>query len=659
VSFYTLLFYFKILNVNLLVYYQKITIIIINKTGGVQVEKMKAILAVVILIMALTNLSVAITGNVFNVKDYGAVGDGVTLDSDAINKTIGECVKAGGGTVYFPAGTYLSGSIRLKSNLTLYLDAGATILGAPNDINAYDYPDDKVLDEIRQILEWGYEDYGHTYLENSLIWGENLENIAIIGQGTINGGGMTHHDSVPVGGGNKAIGLKLCKNITIKDITIYHGAHFAMQYRGCDNMTIDNVIFDTQRDALNLDCCRNVRVSNCIINAPRDDGLCFKSSLVMGFARKTENVTVTNCILSGYKEGSVIDGTYMHDMRNDGKTTETEPRGGPWYPGAGTGRIRFGSESSGAFSNIVITNCVFDYSRGFDLNIYDGGIMENINISNITMRNIPNPPITIKVHDRGRGPEGTTIGKIKDVSFSNILVYPYNNLPPGHPDLRTRRPCIINGLPGHEIENLRLNNIKMVSLHNNDGVAKDKVTGGYTGGYRGGNIHSSQFASYGFYCAYVKGLKMTNIDVGFESPDKRPAFIFENVEGLELDNVSADRAVGNESPIIFKNVEDVVVRDCSDFPEINSQYKDIKLSKKKVLTDETFSVSVKATSANEGVNKIELFEDGKLFKTRHVWLNANEVKEISFTDLLLNTSGKHKLTVGNCHETQTITIAQK
>jgi len=194
----------------------------------------------------------------------------------------------------------------------------------------------------------------------------------------------------------------------------------------------------------------------------------------------------------------------------------------------------------------------------------------------------------------------------------------------------------------------------MVTLHNDDGVAKDKVRGGY----RGENIHSSQFASYGFYCADVKGLKMTNIDVGFESPDKRPAFIFENVEGLELDNVSADRAVGNESPIIFKNVQDVVVRDCSDFPEINSQYNDIKLSKKKVLTDETFSVSLKITSAKAGVNKAELFNDGKLFKTRHVWLNASEVKEISFTDLQLNTSGKHKLTVGNCDETKIITVAK-
>ena len=153
----------------------------------------------------------------FNVKDYGAAGNGITLDTDAINKSIEVCSAAGGGAVYFPAGTYQSGSIRLKSNITLYLDVGATLLGAPNTINAYDPPEDNPFDM--------YQDFGHSHWHNSLIWGENLENITIMGLGTIDGGGMTAENPEP-GGGDKTIALKLCKNIVIQDITIRHAGHF-------------------------------------------------------------------------------------------------------------------------------------------------------------------------------------------------------------------------------------------------------------------------------------------------------------------------------------------------------------------------------------------------------------------------------------------------
>ncbi len=166
----------------------------------------------------------------FNVKDYGATGNGITLDTGAINKAIETCSAGGGGTVYFPAGTYLSGSIRLKSNITLYLDAGATLLGAPNNINAYDPPEDNPFDM--------YQDFGHSHWHNSLIWGEGLENIAIIGQGTINGGGMTTEDPAP-GGGDKTIALKLCKNILIKDIILYYTTfNIAIPAKDCNRIRL-------------------------------------------------------------------------------------------------------------------------------------------------------------------------------------------------------------------------------------------------------------------------------------------------------------------------------------------------------------------------------------------------------------------------------------
>ncbi len=205
---------------------------------------------------------------------------------------IDACALAGGGTVYVGPGRYLCGSIHLKSNIHLYLDTGSTIVGAPQAMNAYDLTE-----------PWhgpAYQDGGHTYFHNSLIWGENLNNISITGGGMINGSGLVRTDPIlnqmsgysePEDGaptspapaavrlGNKAIALKLCKNVLLRDITICHGGHFAVLVTGCDNMNVENVTMDTNRDGIDIDCCRNTVVSNCRINSPNDDGLCPKSTL--------------------------------------------------------------------------------------------------------------------------------------------------------------------------------------------------------------------------------------------------------------------------------------------------------------------------------------------------------------------------------------------
>jgi polygalacturonase len=235
----------------------------------------------------------------YNIRDFGAIADDNVLDSPAINDAIDVCARGGGGTVYVPAGTYLSGSIHLKSNIHLWLDVGATLLGAPQELNAYDPPEP--FDGV------AYQDGGHTYFHNSLMWGEDLTNVVISGPGRINGGGLTRKDKDvgkgSIGLGDKTIALKRCRQVVIRDITIFHGGHFAILATGCTNMTIDNVIIDTDRDGINLDCCRSVTVSNCRINAPNDDALCPKSSFALGTAVITEDITIVNCQLSGFEEG--------------------------------------------------------------------------------------------------------------------------------------------------------------------------------------------------------------------------------------------------------------------------------------------------------------------------------------------------------------------
>ena len=112
------------------------------------------------------------------------------------------------------------------------------------------------------------------------------------------------------GVGNKAIALKNCRNVLLRDFSVLKGGHFALLLTGVDNLTIDNLIIDTDRDGMDIDCCQNVRVSNCTVNSPWDDGICPKSSYALGYARATRNVTIANCFVTGcYQLGTVLDGT--------------------------------------------------------------------------------------------------------------------------------------------------------------------------------------------------------------------------------------------------------------------------------------------------------------------------------------------------------------
>jgi len=273
-------------------------------------------------------------------RTFGARGDGKIVDTPAINRAIEAVASAGGGTLFFPAGTYLCYTIRLRSKVSLYLDRGATILAAETGSGgSYD---------AAEPMQWDkYQDYGHSHWHNSLILGEGINDVSIVGPGLIWGKGLSRGTgreqpkAEDPGVGNKAIALKNCRNVLLRDFSILHGGHFGILATGADNFTIDNLTIDTNRDGIDIDCCRNVRVSNCSVNSPWDDGICLKSSFGLGYARATENVAITNCLVSGYEEGSLLDGTF--------KRTLARPNFQP------TGRIKFGTESNGGFKNITVS----------------------------------------------------------------------------------------------------------------------------------------------------------------------------------------------------------------------------------------------------------------------------------------------------------------
>ncbi|MDP7527051.1 MAG: glycosyl hydrolase family 28-related protein [Candidatus Marinimicrobia bacterium] len=496
-------------------------------------------------------------GLFYNVLDYGAVGDGQTNNTKAINTAIETAAKNGGGTVFFPAGDYLSFTIHLKSKITLHLDQGAVLIG-DKEVNGagYDLPE-------KETWYSKFQDFGHSYWKNSLIYGDSLRDIAITGEGLIWGKGLQTYDKPElIGSGNKAIALKNCVNVTIKDISILHGGHFCILATGVDNLTIDNLRVDADRDGFDIDACKNVRISNCIINSPTDDGLCLKSSFALGYARDTENVTITNCQIFGYDEGSLLDGTCTTNFIDEA----------PGVNHCITGRLKFGTESNGGFKNITVSNCVFEHSRGIAIETADGGSIEDILINNVTMRDITETPLFIRLNARMRGPEGIPVGTIKRVTISNFNVYDVG----GRPKRPGLGAAMIMGIPGHYIEDLSLSNIR---IYFRGGGTKDLISkevpqniDTYPDPYRWDSM-----PAYGIYFRYVKGLRVNNIVLRTLNKDERPTFVLDDVHDATFFDVDAQQGE-NVPQFILKNSSNISIHD------VNGVH-DVKVGKvrKKVL----------------------------------------------------------------------------
>jgi len=496
-------------------------------------------------IVAAVTLHAGPVNNIYDVRHFGARGDGKHLDSPAINRAIEKASAHGGGTVLVPAGTYLCGSIHLTNNINLVIDTGATILGAPQSLKAYDAEED--------VTGPAYQDGGHTYFHNSLIWGENLTNVFITGHGMINGGGLVRSDGFenrmdgaenmidkvdtatgptnqwPQHLGNKSIALKLCRNVVIRDITIYHGGHFAIIVTGCNNTTIDDVTIDTDRDGMDIDCCKNTTVSNCRVNSPRDDGICPKASYALGYPFITENLTIVNCQVSGFVEGTLLDGRMV-------------------YSPSGTGRIKFGTESSCGFRNCTVENCTFDDCHGFALEEVDGATLEDITVDNITMRNVLDYAIYITTGKRDRTPNLTTSSHARNILISNVIADGVGKM----------SGIQIMGMPDVPVEGVRLDNIRLISNGGgttNDAAREPKELGTiYPEPSRLGIL-----PAYGIFARHVKDLELDNISTSFKTNDLRSAMICSDVNGLQVDNFRPQVADG-VTPAKFDNVTSLEIR---------------------------------------------------------------------------------------------------
>ena len=455
------------------------------------------------------------TGRWTDVRTFGAKGDGQTADTAAINAGIESLARSGGGTLYFPAGTYLSYSIHLKSKVGLYLDHGVVILAGSTPLDGttsggYD------LAEPQGTWE-PYQDYGHNHWHNSLLWGEDLDGVSITGPGLIWGKGLsrgwdkekTRPDNYKRGVGNKAIALKNCRNVLLRDFKILEGGWFGVLATGVDNLTIDNLLIDTIRDGMDIDCCRNVRVSNCTVNSPWDDGICPKSSFSLGYARPTENLTITNCyVTGGYEIGSVADGTW----KPLSKDVQPVP----------TGRIKLGTESNGGFKNVTISNCVFESCQGFALETEDGAIVEDITFTGVTMRDIRSAPFFLRLGTRLRGPAGTKPGVMRRVILANITC---SGMPP--------YPGIVSGVPGQMIEDVKLSDVILLGAGGGSAemasIQPPENEDKYPDPHMFGDLPAT-----GLFARHIRNLEVSNFEVATQSSDARPAFWLHDVEGADF-----------------------------------------------------------------------------------------------------------------------------
>lgn len=456
---------------------------------------------------------------VFDPRDFGAQGDGVALDSPAINRAIAKATDAGGGTVLLSPGTYPAFSIRLASRIRLHLAAGAVLLAAeppeqPTSTGGYDLPEDSAA------ARFPYQDFGHSHFRNSFLSGIGLTDVVIDGPGLIWGQGLVNGDYEPghlpamqPGVGNKAIALFDCARVLIRDVRILEAGHVAVLATGCRDMVVERLVIDTNRDGVNLDCCQRVRVEGCRINSPNDDGICLKSSFALGFPAFCQDINITGNWVSGrYEIGSMMDGTYRPINEGPEQTANVTHR---------TGRIKFGTESNGGFRRVRITNNHLQGSRGLALESVDGALIEDITVRGLTLRDLRHAPIFLRLGARLRGPAGITPGRMRGITITEV-------------DARqsfASMPMIIAGIPGYPIEDVTLRHIHL-ELPGGEGARRVRLrVPEAVASYPDPECFGVDLPASGLFARHVKGLVLHRFRVICARPDARPAVWLQDVAG--------------------------------------------------------------------------------------------------------------------------------
>lgn len=447
-----------------------------------------------------------------DVRRYGAKGDGTALDTGAIQSAIDACSHSGGGTVLFPAGTYRSGTLDLKSHVTLQLEAGATLRGSAS---LADYP--SRIPALRS--------YTDTYTEKSLIYAENIENIAICGQGAIDGQGSGFHGPYKVR--PYLMRFVNCRDVSVTGITIRDSPMWVQHYLACERVDIRGITVHSRvnqnNDGIDIDSCAAVRISDCDIWSG-DDAIVLKATL----DRVCRDVVVSNCILS-----------------------------------SACNALKLGTESNGGFENIAFSNCTIRETRlaGLAIEMVDGGLLDRITVTNLAMNGV-GTPIFVRLGNRARpfveGGAQPPMGSLRNVSISNLQA-----------DVCGKTGCAIAGLPGHRIENLSLDNIRLSFVGGGKAADARRTVPEQADRYPEHSMFGA-LPAYGFYCRHASNVRFRNIETTFTHDDERPGLLCDDVEDLEIADSAFATAAESDAAIRLLQVQDAFIHGCRTHGPVGS-----------------------------------------------------------------------------------------
>ena len=453
----------------------------------------------------------------YKVKDFGAVADGLTLDTPAVQRAVDTCFANGGGRVVFERGDFVLGTVFLKSGVRIEIAENARILGS---LNFYDFAQEEKIDYPI------YQDSSHTYFHLSMFVGLDCENIAIVGKGSIDMRSIWDEDGVRGTAikhrGPKCIALKNCKNVEIGGMRMDNVTDLAVYFAGCENVDIHDIAMRVYIDGISPDNSKNVRIWNCEVEAG-DDAIVFKSSYTLNRLDICKDIRVWNCKLKSRCNA-----------------------------------IKFGTETNGGFENILIEDIEIRETRitGISVESVDGAIVDGVTIRNVKMRNV-NAPIFVHIGKRMRGPAGREIGRIRNLTFENItaegpyepyeiMAWNYFSFKDGdfYQDPRVfgiaesfqitspvddwQMTSNICGLKESVLENITLRNVHF------------KLQGGVTEykrevpeeaqDYPEVYVYGRILPAKGVYFRYINGLVLDNVTVETIAPDTREDFVFASVK---------------------------------------------------------------------------------------------------------------------------------
>jgi hypothetical protein len=468
----------------------------------------------------------------FDPLAYGAKADGKALDTDAINRAIDACTAAGGGIVYVGPGTYLSGCVVLKSNVTLYLEAGATLLGST-----------KISDYTEHEGPPARGDANRKHL----IFARDAVNAGLAGPGRIDGQGpsfwkfigrktppseswrdVATYDYEKLDRASPLLEFVNCRHLRIEDVRIENASGWTLRPINCENVVIRgiairNPVHGPNTDGIDPTGCRNVFISDCVIDTG-DDAICLKSENPYGKAiEPSRNITITNCVLTCCCNG-----------------------------------LKFGTATRGVFENVTFSNSVIyndasvEYRArvisGVAIEMVDGGRLEGVVISNIRMQNV-RTPIFIRRGNRGGGQAVPTPGILRGVMIENVHA------------TGSILTSSITGLPGFDVEDVTLSNIRIDSEEAGPAEWTAREIPEQAKSYPEARMFG-RLPSYGLYCRHASGLRLRDVVVNAAKGEARPALVCDDVKDAEIDNFRA-ASTGAELPVIkLTGSRDVAIRNC-------------------------------------------------------------------------------------------------